>query len=227
MPGSGKASRGRLLERGFIIAMFVVWIAVTAWDLFPSRIGWDVSLPLHFCDIGGIIAPFAILTRQRQLRIILYYWAFALCGLAIVTPVVHSGPRSFDFWLYWCNHGTILMAAVYDLAVHRFRPIWKDYGWIVLTTFAYVGFVLPIDLAFDVNYGYLGNTSRARPMMLLLGRWPQRIPLAVLIVAAVFAILTVIGVTASRWEARRLQRDDIDAEEDETLQRSELAEMTV
>src|SRR5579884_3543228 len=64
---------GELLDRSFIVFISAWWIAVNIWDLFPPRLSWDTSIPLHICDIVGLVAPFALFTRNRVLRSILYF----------------------------------------------------------------------------------------------------------------------------------------------------------
>jgi hypothetical integral membrane protein (TIGR02206 family) len=166
-----------------------VWLLVTAWWALPERFGPGWSLPLHMCDLVGLIAPLAYLLGHRWLRALTYFWGLGLSTQAFLTPTLNAGPPSQDFWVFWTSHTTILVLAVCDLAVRGFRPTWRDYGTAVIAAVIYVLVILPINVLFGFNYGYLGNSKPSTATLLdLMGPWPQR----VLVMAAIGALLMAI-----------------------------------
>ncbi|MDB5295285.1 MAG: Integral rane protein [Phycisphaerales bacterium] len=201
-PGWRSAPRrfARLLGGG----MLAVWLAVLARDLLPDRRGWAESLPLHLCDVAGLVGAAALYTGRRPLRAVLHLWAFTFTVQAFLMPVVKVGPARMDFWLYWVSHGAIVAAAAYDATVLGFRPRWADWRTAVLATLAYVAVVLPVDAALGANYGYVGDTGGARQSLVAaFGPWPGRVPVLVAAAAAVMAGLTLPWELAAAWGRRR------------------------
>lgn len=174
------------------------WLAYNVWW---NRNGVDVAagLPLQICDINGVIAPLALFTLKRWLRATLYFWAFALTTQAFIQPALQYGPANPIFWWFWAQHTIILGYAVFDLAVLGFRPDWHDCGRAYLAGTAYLAVVVPLDLWFGADYGYLGNppTAKIPPFVAALGPWPARAVIVVVLAAA------AIALAALPWQLSR------------------------
>ncbi len=96
------------------------------------------AYPSDICDILGIIAVFALGPNAAPLAPCLSATgASASSTQAFITPILHHGPDSIRFWMFWGSHTVILASSVYDLAVNRFRPTWRDFGIITLAIPAY------------------------------------------------------------------------------------------
>lgn len=186
---------------------FMVWGAYNiAWNW--KGIDPQNGLPLHICDIGGLLAPLALLTLNRWLRATLYFWAMALTSQAFIQPTLTYGPTSFLFWCFWIAHTIIFGYAIYDLAVLRFRPDWSDFGRASVVTLGYVAVVLPIDVSFGANYGYVGNPALAKdipPFVAALGPWPER----VVIIAGLVGLAFLLALLPWRLRARALARSPV------------------
>ncbi len=159
------------------------------------------SLPLHFCDLAALIGPLALLIpgpttgqnfrgktfRGRFLRTVLFFWGFALTTQGLVTPTVEHGPDHPRFFLFWLNHGSVVLLALYDTVVRRYRPRYRDVWIAILVTWVYAAALVPINLAMQTNYGFTGNTTPEVPTILdSLGAWPGRLFWMALVVAAVY-----------------------------------------
>ncbi|MCI0362824.1 MAG: TIGR02206 family membrane protein [Phycisphaerales bacterium] len=192
----------RAFERSFCLAALTFWVIVHVWELTPGEFNPTNSLPLHLCDVSAVIAALALMTSARGLRALLYFWGLGLNTQAFITPLLQSGPAHLSFWTFWGMHFLIVMSAVYDLIVRGFRPQWRDYAVAVLASLIYLVIVLPIDIAFGFNYGYVGNTTPHRPTIVdVLGPWPQRVVVISLLVCATMALLML------PWEmARRVRQ---------------------
>lgn len=186
------AGREPAYRRG-LAAFIGLWQAASiVWWLLPRNLDWSRSLPLQLCDLAGPIAAIALFTQRRWARVLLFYWGLGLCSQAFVTPVNHSGPASLHYWFFWVNHAQIVGAALYDIIVLRYRPTLRDGIFAFGSTLVYAAVVLPLDLAFGWNYGYLGR-ELAQPGTLIewLGPWPWRLAALGGIVALLFALMTV------------------------------------
>ena len=189
-------------ERTLAYANIAVWLAAHGWWQLPARFDAVTTLPLQMCHITSLIASAVLLTQHRALRAILYFWAFALCTQAMITPSIVEPPSSPVFWSFWFLHGFVMMTAIYDIAVNGFRPTWRDYRAACIASACYVAVVLPIDMLLGANYGFVGQSKPLHPSIVdLLGPWPER--LVIIVPLAALAMLTVM----LPWVmARRLSR---------------------
>jgi hypothetical integral membrane protein (TIGR02206 family) len=203
-------SSGKRFDRLLANLLLLIWIIAFLWDLLPSKIGWGNSLPLHVCDFIGLVAPFALVSDRRVLRNALYFCGLGVCSQAIITPAIQAGPLHFDFWLYWFDHGAIIAAAIYDLAVRRYRPTWWDWQQMVLISVGYLMAIVPIDVLMHFNYGYLGNTEDAqRSVVTVFGNWPARIPRLFL---ASWIVMAAMVLPWLRWRKSDEANDSAFAE---------------
>lgn len=193
-------------ERRFTLAIAVVglafWLLQQGYYILIDQ-DWTDSLPLHICDMAGLVGPLALLTRARLLRTTLYFWAFGLTIWGLVTPTLGHGPEHLRFWLFWLSHGAVIFYGVYDCAVGRYRPFFSDWAMACLVTMAYLAVLLPINLANEGwNYGYIGNvTTDARTPLDLLPAWPWRI-LGIQALGAVILLVIWLPWGLLRWRQR-------------------------
>lgn len=182
------------------------WLAQQAWWNIPARFDAHQSLPLHVCDLNGLIAALALLTGRRWLTAVLYFWGLGLSTQAFCTPVVRWGPLVTEFWLFWESHTLIVGAAAYVLLVRRFRPRGRDLGVALGAMAVYAAVMLPIDLALGWNYGYIGNTVPDQPTIIdRLGPWPLRlVPMAALTVLVMVLLWLPWAIAARRGHAPRV-----------------------
>jgi hypothetical integral membrane protein (TIGR02206 family) len=199
-----KSSRARPRAESVTGALILIfWVVATTWNMWRGRFGGVESLPLHLCDFAVPLAGLALFTRRRGLRAILYFWGLALNTQAFITPLLRLGPAHAEFWLFWSMHYVIVGVAIYDLIVGRFRPTWVDYFVALTAAGIYLMIVLPVDIAFGLNYGYVGESKPQGPTVVdVLGPWPQRVVVIAVLVAAAMALLML------PWEiVRRFKRD--------------------
>ena len=169
-----KADRFRL-AMGFAILLFQ--ILHNAYWLFFREGGFDIqeSLPLHFCDITGLIAAAALLLPDRRLVSILYFWGLGLSSTAFIIPVVTEGPGHLVFWTFWVSHLIIVGGAVFFVLAEGYRPTFEDLLFALAVTTGYVLSLLALNIAIGTNYGYVGRESEPTAF---LGQWPfPRLPL--------------------------------------------------
>ena len=190
-------------ERALALANIAVWIVAHGYWQMPGRFDAVTTLPLQMCHITSLIASAVLLTGHHTLRAILYFWAFALCTQAIITPSLVEPPTSPVFWAFWFLHGFVMLSAIYDIAVHKFRPTWRDYGIACAASATYVAVVLPVDLLLGANYGFLGKSTALHPSIVdLLGPWPQRLLIIVPLAALAMLVAMMPWVIVRRQVSR-------------------------
>ena len=194
------APRGPRLDHFLAAVALMASLAVNTWPLLPWNFEWRWSLPIHVCDVATLCVPFALATHHRPVRALLYFWGLGLSTQGFVTPDLQDGPARVGFWMFWLAHYSVVGGALYDVAARGYRPTWKDYRTALGVGLAYVTLVLPFDIHFAVNYGYVGPATPGRPTIVdVLGPWPWRVGVMVALGAAAMALLML------PWEiARRL-----------------------
>ena len=190
--------RRRRLDRSLGWFTLSQWILIQSIEFMPGQYDITRSLPIHICDLAGLIAAFALLTNARVLRAMLYFWGFVLSSQALLQPELIEGPDQMQYWVFWLPHAMIIALAAYDLVGRRFRPTWLDFGYAMGSILIYMGVVLLVDVPTGLNYGFVGYTPPGAPHQLaFLGDWPGRLFKAVIAVAAAMALLT------APWEWKR------------------------
>ena len=177
--------KGHLLtyNRGLGTVIMVLWLLYNAYYFSPSIFSWSVSLPIHVCDILGPISALALLINNSKFRALLYFCAIPLAGQAIITPTGNQDPFILRFWFYWLLHAGILAISIYDLTVRKYKPKLKDLFWVIIFDFVYIILVVPLNIIFGWNYGYLGNSKPDVTTAIdFLGPWPERVLLMLIIV---------------------------------------------
>src|SRR5688572_13452710 len=177
----------RRAERATGWLMLVIYFTATTYWLHPANFRLDVSLPIHMCDMTGLLAPLVLLTGRRIFRALLYFWGIGLSSQGVLTPILDHGWDHVTFYLYWLVHLSIIGTAVYDLVARGYRPSFRDCliatGWCAV----WLGVVLAVNLTYDVNYGYVGNITPERPTAIdALGPWPLRVYKMIVAVIVVF-----------------------------------------
>jgi len=191
-------SRG---EKVWVLVTLLLWIGVNGAQLLPGRFDVRSSLPVQLCDLVSLAVPLAILTSWRPLRAILYFWGLALSSQGVLTPDLREGPSRPQFWAFWVIHGAIIGTALYDLAGRGYRPTWRDFRYAYLGTWVYLLVILPFDLAFGYNYGYVGPGKPDQPSVIdVLGPWPQRL-IAIAVLVSIAMLLLLVP-----WEVARIYR---------------------
>jgi hypothetical integral membrane protein (TIGR02206 family) len=187
-------------RRGFAWTCIVFWMFQNAW--FHARgIDWLAGLPLHICDLGGLIGPFALLTGNRMLRATLYFWTFALTLQAFIQPALADGPATAVFWFFFLAHSIVLACALYDLTVLGFRPLFADLPRVYLFSAGYVVAVVAVNAWLGANYAYLGDPApplKIPPFIDALGPWPLRAVIVLGLAALSFPLLVLPWKVARR-----------------------------
>lgn len=189
-------------ERAVGLAYLAGWGLTYLWLLQAPLHDPAKTLPLQLCHLTAAAAALLLVTGAPVLRPLVYFWGLALSTQALITPALSEGPALYPFWFFWATHGLIAGVAIYDLAARGYRPDWRGYRQACLGAAAYVAAVLPLDIAFGWNYGFVGPSKpEVRTIVDFLGPWPDRLVPIVLIVALAMALALL------PWDlARRLAR---------------------
>lgn len=186
----GHEPSAKRVRTAIIGGCLVFWVLSNGYGLFGGRFSWAESLPLHFCNLANLLGAYAVATRHRASQSLMYFWTFALCSMAFLTPSLYVGPAEVWFWLFWLYHLFIPVSTTWILVADRFRPTWRDWRSSVLLTLGYMGILAVLDAITGWNYGFVGPSKPTQANLLdFLGPYPLRLFWMVLVVAALFALL--------------------------------------
>ena len=153
-----------------------LWVAYNVYYFLPSVFEWSLSLPLHVCDVLAPVTLLALARNNRKARAILYFGALPFAGQVILTPVGNQDPALLRFWFYWSFHAGLLAASFFDFSIRSFRPRPADLASAFAFDICYVLVILPIDVLFSWDYGYIGNAvPDVSTIINKVGPWPQRV----------------------------------------------------
>jgi len=180
-------------RRGLALTFIAFWVFQNGW-YHASGINWLTDLPLHVCDLGGLIGPIALLTGNRLMRATLYFWTFALTLQAFIQPALSQGPATPTFWFFFAAHSVVLACAMYDLVVLGYRPLFADLPRVYLFSAGYVVVVAAANAWLGANYAYIGDPApplKIPPFIDALGPWPQRALIVLLLAGLSFPLLVL------------------------------------
>lgn len=153
-----------------------IWVIGTLYRSLILPFSWAGSLPLQFCHLANLVGAAALLMHWRLFQSILYFWTFALCSWAFITPDLGTGPAGPGFWIFWLYHVFILVAVIEVLVSQRFQPDWPDFRNAVFSTLGLAGLLAILNRIFSWNYGFVGPYDPSVPTIIdFLGPYPLRL----------------------------------------------------
>ncbi|MEM7602349.1 MAG: TIGR02206 family membrane protein [Verrucomicrobiota bacterium] len=180
-------SKGRFF---LVMGNLGIWLIACGFWFHPTYFRLEQSLPLQYCNIANLIAAVAIGFKWRPAQSLLYFWTFALCIWAFLTPFLMVGPSHPWFWVFWLYHLFIPMATAWVLSVDGFRPSRSDLGISILATTIYTLFLAGLNALTGWNYGFVGPGKPGQPSLIdALGDYPERLIWMFFIAAGLFVFL--------------------------------------
>jgi hypothetical integral membrane protein (TIGR02206 family) len=184
-------------RRAFAVLIPVFTVPMQVLQLFPDDFTLGTSLPLQVCDLSWIVAVYALWTRDGRALAVLYYWALVLDVQAAVTPSLGQTFPDPRYFMFWGMHFLTIWAAVYLVCLAG-GPTWRGYRLTLLLTAVWAAVVLVFNAVTGTNYGYLSRKPETSSLLDLLGPWPAYVAVEVVILASIWALMTVPWVRSGR-----------------------------
>ena len=124
-----------------------------------------------------------------------FFWGLTLTIQGVITPALNEDVPHPRYFAFWALHLLIVWAAVYLVIGLGKVPRWRDYGAAVATTLGWAAATYALNVVADTNYGYLMRKPRSS-ILDLFGPWPWYVLQEIVLVVAVWALMT--------WVAQRL-----------------------
>lgn len=152
---------------------------------------WRHIAPLHLCDIAVFVGAFALFTRRQQAFELLYFWGLTGTLLAMLTPELAEEFPHHRFVLYFLQHGSLVIGAVFLAVGLKMRPlrgaVVRAWLWLNLVA-ALVGVV---DYVFQVNFLYLRAKPATNTPLDYFGDWPWYIVACEVLALGLFLVLSL------------------------------------
>jgi hypothetical integral membrane protein (TIGR02206 family) len=201
----GRSHRGTPAElrfrRGFALLIPCFTVPMQVLQLLPDDYDIGTSLPLQLCDLAWVAAMVALWTRHWMATALVYFWGLTLTVQGIVTPSlvqVFPDPR---YVMFWGMHFFTVWAAVYLTFGVRVPLTWRSYRFTVACTAVWAATVMVFNAITGTNYGYLNRKPAVGSVLDIFGPWPGYVVVEVVVVAAVWALMTWPWVRTDRTAA--------------------------
>lgn len=179
-----------LFSRVFAVLVPLVTIPVQVFQFLPGEWDFDSSLPLQLCDFAWVAATIALWTHARWAVALTYFWGITLTTQGMITPDTGSQFPEPRFLMFWMMHMLIVWAALYLTLGKGIGPSWREYRIAVAVTFCWLVAVFSFNVVTGANYGYVNRKPEQASALDLLGPWPAYLVLEIVIIAAVWALMT-------------------------------------
>jgi len=185
-----------------LLANSLFW---TAWGFMPWAWNLDESLPLHYSDALRFIVPIALITRAPWAIVVSCFWGLTLNMQSVLTPDVNYFVWiPLEFVEYWIAHLSGVLAPVVLVWGLRLHPTWRGYGIAYAATVGWALIAVTGNALTGANYGYLNRAPDGASILDLLGPWPQYLLVEALLIASVWALMTLAWALVDRRRAAPL-----------------------
>ncbi len=181
-------------EKRFRMVMAVVIsvqeILLFVWYTWSGE--WSVSrtLPIQLCDVSIFLAVAVLITKNRYIAEVLYFWGFGGATQAILTP--DMGPHTFPhfvFYQFFLGHGLIVLTCIFITFDRNFRITLKSVLRAFIITTIYGAIIIPINAITGGNYLFLRYKPQGGTIMDFLGPWPWYLLSLEVVVIILFLLL--------------------------------------
>ncbi len=192
LAGGAKERFARGILAFFNLAAF--GYSQAAWSSVEGGHDLDSALPFHLCDIAAILAGFALLTGNRRLALLTYFWGLAATVQALATPAISISFPHPAFVSFFVHHFAVVGAALYLPIVGGWRPEkpwWKSPLEAWLWTLLYAALAFCVNLALGTNFGFLARKPVNPSLLDHLGPWPVYLLWMAFIAFLCFSVLVL------------------------------------
>ena len=174
-----------LVMFNIVVWMYLEWIAGT----FDIR----SHLPLHLCRVANILLPIMVLTKNKTLYNVLYYWSLSGIFQALLTPDISQTFPHYHFFRFFITHNVMIFVIILYSMHRNFRPTMSGMWTSLIYMNIFLLIVFVINTFLGSNYFWIMEKPPMASLLDYLGPWPWYIFWAefVAIIHFAFAYLPV------------------------------------
>jgi len=177
---------------GRMMALAILGVFTVAMGYKLANPDINEMIPLQLCDVAELAAAYALWTQKRRAFALAFFWALVLSSQALITPDV-GGPDfpAHGFLTFMGLHVLVVWTPIYLAWGRGMRPDWADYRFVVKATLVWAAVTFTVNVLAGTNYGYLNRKPEAASLMDVLGPWPVYPIVEILVVSAIWALMTL------------------------------------
>ncbi|WP_040157540.1 YwaF family protein [Nigerium massiliense] len=205
----GESGRRRVLV-GIVVVLWGTELSYHAWRALSGTWTPKEMLPLHLCSVLVWASGFLLLTGNRRLYELSYFWGLAGATQALLTPDIGVyGFPHYRFFQFFVTHGLIVATAVWFTAVEAYRPTWASWRRALVTLVCYGVVVFGVNTVVGSNYLFLNRKPSSRSVLDLLPAWPGYLPYLVGMVVIAFTLFYLPWAIADARATRAARALDV------------------
>jgi len=152
---------------------------------------WILVIPIHMCNLSAILIGIFLLTGNKLLYEVAFFWGLGGGIMALVTPTVAYTFPDSEYMMFFFGHGLLIVVIGYASIALGNRPTINSVkngigvSLITLPTIYLINFIL----GSPANYWYLGSRPEGENIMNFLPDPPMHIPLTIIIGITLFCFI--------------------------------------
>jgi hypothetical integral membrane protein (TIGR02206 family) len=162
----------RWLRLGLAVLLLSDYVVYCGHQIAYGQFGFPDRLPLELCDVTQILVILALVTLNRGICDLAYYWAMAGASMALLTPNLLEHFPSFTAVQFFVGHGLDVAAALYLVWSRQARPRPGSVVRAMAALNILAAFDGTLDYFFKSDYMYLRARPQNASLLDLLGPWP-------------------------------------------------------
>lgn len=141
------------------------------WTVAHGMWTFKMSLPISLCTLTEIVAVYMLISKSYSAFGFVY---FGMVGVtqALLTPSLSYGFPGISYICYFIKHGLLIIAPLYMVAVHQYRPTHKQLWKFILAVIGILPFIFLINWAVGGNYWYISEKTPDVSVLTYLGSYP-------------------------------------------------------
>lgn len=173
MARSGRWPAASRFGEHLLATVLVLLPVVNAWyQANGGSFDFRKALPFHYCDFAAFAGAAALWTRGQWPSEICYFFGLAGTFQGLVTPALQKDFPDPAFFVFFLNHGLVVVTSLYVVLGLRVRPlpgaVWRAMAAMV----AYAAFAGAVNAVLGANFGFLCEKSPNPSLLDHLGPWP-------------------------------------------------------
>lgn len=180
---------------GLMAIGFVSWI-------YSASQGF-MALPLQMCDLALFLTACALVSPNRYVAELAFFWGLAGSSQAILTPDLTEGFPSLTWILFFSGHSGVVLGAVYLLVRGSVRLTSGSVPRVWIVSNLYLALVGIVNWRLGTNFAYLARKPEHPSLLDYLGPWPLYLFWAEGIALGLFFLCYGLGRLAERRAASR------------------------
>jgi len=152
---------------------------------------WILVIPIHMCNLSAILIGIFLLTGNKLLYEVAFFWGLGGGIMALVTPTVAYTFPDSEYMMFFFGHGLLIVVIGYASIALGNRPTIssvKNGIGVSLITLPSI-YLINIILGSPANYWYLGARPEGENIMNFLPDPPMHIPLTIIIGITLFCFI--------------------------------------